>query len=170
MPKNTPFDHFSRASKTSGFTAAAFILRLFIGLEFFISGWTKIFDPEGWSAVSYLAGATGPFVELFQSMAGSVFVDYLNMYGLLLIGLALILGAFVRPASFFGFVLMVLYYFAQFEQNTINGLIDRHVIHALIFILFFFGAFGHVWGLDALFERQPRLQGRKKAWLTWFFG
>ena len=138
-------------------------LRLAMGAMFFYAGWSKIFSPEGWSAAGYLSVATGPFAEWFQAMAGSPLVDMLNMWGLLLIGIALLLGIFVRPASFFGGILMLLYYFAQFDQNVAYGYIDEHLIYFFIFVLFFFGGFGHVCGLDGVMKKCCKLKSKKWA-------
>ena len=93
-------------------------------------------------------GSTGPFAEWFQSMAGNGVISNLNVWGLTLIGVALILGFLVRPASFFGAVMMILYYIAHFEQNTAHGIIDYHLIYVVIFLLFMAGGSGSFFGLD----------------------
>jgi len=55
----------------------------------------------------YLNFATsGPFAPLFQSLAGNPVVDWLFMLGLLLLGLALILGIGVKIAGYSGALLM----------------------------------------------------------------
>ncbi len=167
MPQATPFSQFSHATRKGWFVGIGFFLRLALGWVFLSAGWAKFFA-ETWTATAYLSGATGPFAAWFQSMAGNSFVDVLNIYGQLGIGIALMIGLFVRPAAFFGFILMILYYFAQFEQNTLHGFIDEHVVYSIVFLLFFVGGFGHVWGIDGLIGRQPSLQ--KKAWSRWLFG
>ncbi len=137
-----------------------------MGAMFFYAGWSKIISGE-WSAAGYLEYATGPFATWFQSLAGSGAVDFLNMWGLLLIGIALILGVFVRTASFFGIILMVLYYLSAFDSSTAYGLIDEHVVYSFVFFLFITGGFGHIWGLDGIIERHI---SNKKSWLKAFFG
>jgi len=117
------------------------------------AGLTKLGD---WSAAGYLSGSTGPFAAFFQSLAGSVVVDMLNVWGQILIGLGLILGLLVRPASTFAAIMMILYYFAQFEQNTSHGYIDDHIVYALIFVVFMAGGVGHMFGLDGLVSRHAR--------------
>jgi thiosulfate dehydrogenase [quinone] large subunit len=156
MKAKTIFGRYSEV--TDGvFTAhSLFLLRLTIGVQFLMAGLSKFGD---WTAAGYLSGATGPFANWFQSMAGSTFVDTLNVWGLTLIGLALIFGLFVRPASFFGAILMLLYYFAQFEQNIAHGFIDQHIILILVFFVFLGGGIGHIYGVDGLLARRIRKPG-----------
>jgi uncharacterized membrane protein YphA (DoxX/SURF4 family) len=72
--------------------------------------------------------------------------DVLNMYGLLIIGLALFIGAFIRYASIGAILLLVLYYFAYppFGISILNiteghlYIVDKIFVEAmaLLFILF----------------------------------
>lgn len=167
MRKSTAFDAFAQGLSPAAFGWGVGLLRVAMGLLFFWAGWSKVIKDGGWSAAGYLQGASGPLAEWFQSLAGSPVVDVLNMWGLTLIGLALILGLLVRTASFFGILLMTLYYLAHFVDNTSHGLIDEHVVYSLVLFLFLVGGFGHVWGLDGLLER--RLDARSK-WVRVFFG
>jgi thiosulfate dehydrogenase [quinone] large subunit len=166
MRKSTAFDAFTQGSYTGAFAVAAVALRLVMGALFFYAGWSKL-TTQGWSAVGYLSHATGPFAAWFQSLAGNGVVDALNVWGLMLIGAALLTGLLVRTASAFGILLMMLYYLADFVGNTAHGLIDEHVVYALVLFAFIGGGFGHVWGLDALAQR--RLDNRFK-WTRMFFG
>jgi len=131
-------------------------LRVGLGLVFLNAGLSKMTD---WSAAGYLQGSTGPLADWFISLAGNPFVDQLNVWGLTLIGVALILGILVRPASLFGILVMALYYLSDFEGNTSHGLIDEHIIYALIFLLFLSGGIGHVFGLDGLIFARIRKKG-----------
>ncbi len=166
MRKSTAFDALAEGSYQSLAPFGAILLRLVMGLLFFFAGWAKL-TLQGWSAAGFLQNATGPFASWFQGLAGNGVVDFLNVWGLTLIGVALILGLLVRTASFFGIVLMILYYFADFVGNTAHGFIDEHVVHASILFLFIVGGVGHVWGLDALLERRidPRT-----TWAKLFLG
>lgn len=166
MRKSTAFDTFAQGSYQNFAPFAALVLRLVLGLLFLFAGWAKL-TTEGWTAAGFLQNASGPFASWFQSLAGNGFVDFLNVWGLTLIGVALILGLLVRTASFFGIVLMGLYYFADFVGNTAHGYIDEHLIVIAVLLFFLVGGFGHVWGLDALVER--RLDHRSK-WARVFFG
>ena len=117
-----------------------------------------------WSAEGYLLGSSGPLQDWFVSMAGNPVVDVLNIWGLTLIGLGLILGLLVRPAAFFGAIMMILYYLAHFESNTEHGLIEEHIILALIFVVFMAGGVGHMLGLDGVVSRSIR-KGSKWSFL-----
>ncbi len=167
MRKSTSFSLFSKAAFTDAFSWAALLLRLGFGLLFFMAGWSKLTAEGGWSAAGYLSASTGPFAEWFQSMAGSVLVDQLNIWGLLLIGLAFLLGAFMRLASLLAIILMLLYYFSGFEMNTMHGLLNEHIMYSMVFLLFMTGGFGHIWGVDAFLKRQFRKSG---GWTSWLFG
>ncbi|HCC83336.1 TPA: hypothetical protein DEP96_00640 [Candidatus Uhrbacteria bacterium] len=128
-------------------------LRIAIGLEFFWAGVSKF---GGWSAAGYLQSADGPLANFFHSLAGSGVVDALNMWGLLLIGAALILGLLVRPASIFGMLLMALYYLAHFTGNTANGYIETHIIQIAALLMFSAGGAGHIFGLNGLVANMMR--------------
>ncbi|MBI4435542.1 DoxX family protein [Candidatus Uhrbacteria bacterium] len=166
MRKSTAFDALAEGSYRGLAPFAAIVLRLVLGFLFFFAGWSKL-TTDAWSAAGFLQNATGPFATWFQSLAGNGVVDFLNMWGLTLIGLALIFGLLVRTASAFGIVLMTLYYFADFVGNTAHGLIDEHVVYAVVLFFFLVGGVGHVWGLDALLER--RLDHRT-TWAKLFLG
>ena len=110
------------------------LLRLGLGFLLFWAGWTKVINPK-WSAAGYLAGAK-TFKGLFAFFAGPGVLpvtNFLNEWGLTLVGVALILGISVRLASFFGIVLMALYYLPIFPPA--HGWIDEHIIYSLILIL-----------------------------------
>ncbi len=154
MSAKTSLQAFSQASSPRIFPLVVLLFRVTFGMLFILSAVSK-FSVANWSASAYLAHASGPFALWFQALAGNPAVDFLNLYGQLFIGLAIVFGCLIRPASFFGAILMVLYYFASFTTNIKNGWIDEHVIFVGIFLLFMFGGFGHVYGLDAWLKRQP---------------
>ena len=120
-----------------------------MGWVLFYAGVSKLFAEEAWSAAGYLSHLEGPFASWFSWMAGSGAVDWLNMLGLTLVGLALILGLFTRFAAFWGFVLMLFYYLSgyPFEHSFI---IDDHFVYMIVFLLFMTGGAGSVFGLDKM--------------------
>jgi uncharacterized membrane protein YphA (DoxX/SURF4 family) len=125
------------------------ILRVAIGWHFLYEGMSKLFLEE-WSAQSYLANATGFLSGFYHWLAGGEtlvrVVDFLNIYGLILIGLALFIGLLVRFASVGGILLLLLYYFAYppFGTSlfgTSEGhyyIFDRNLIEALLLLFFLF--------------------------------
>jgi uncharacterized membrane protein YphA (DoxX/SURF4 family) len=91
------------------------LLRIIIGWHFLYEGWVKLTSP-GWSSAGYLKFSTGPFAGLFHWMGANETIvrlsDQLNIWGLMLIGLSLMLGVLIRPAALGGIGLLALYYFA----------------------------------------------------------
>lgn len=136
---------------------ALFLLRIATGWLFFYAGITKVLDPA-WTSAGYLAGAktfTGFYQFLLQPGVLPV-VDFLNQWGLTLIGAALILGIFVRLSSAAGILLMLLYYLPilQFPYpNEHAYIVDEHIIYiTALLVLAAFNA-GKTWGLGKLFGR-----------------
>lgn len=91
------------------------VLRMLIGWHFLYEGVAKLANPL-WSSVGYLQGSQGWFSGVFTGLTANPgmlsLVDNLNQWGLVAIGLALLLGGFVRVASISGLVLLALYYLA----------------------------------------------------------
>ena len=92
------------------------ILRMLIGWHFLYEGIVKLWNPN-WSAGGYLMDSAGPFKALFYKMAGNpsllAIIDVVNVWGLVLIGLGLILGLFTRWAIIAGIVLLAFYYLSH---------------------------------------------------------
>jgi uncharacterized membrane protein YphA (DoxX/SURF4 family) len=92
------------------------VLRVAIGWHFLYEGTAKLFA-ENWTAQSFLANASGFMAGFYHWLASSPAlikaVDILNIYGLILIGLALFIGIFIRFAAISGALLMALYYFVH---------------------------------------------------------
>ena len=91
----------------------------------------------------------------------------MNEWGLTLIGIALILGIAVRFYSFFGALLMLLYYFPilQFPYpNPHSYIVDEHIIYTAAFLALAAVRAGRVWGLEnwcanlPICSRFPRLR------------
>jgi thiosulfate dehydrogenase [quinone] large subunit len=90
-------------------------LRILIGWHFLYEGLAKLVNPY-WTSAGYLAESKWWFGGLFINIAASptllTLVDYVNVWGLTLIGVCLILGALTRTATVAGIVLLALYYIA----------------------------------------------------------
>ncbi len=128
-----------------------FLVRLTLGWMFFYAGITKILAPA-WSAEGYIKGATH-FVGMFQwFLSPSVLpvINWLNMWGLTLVGVSLILGIAVRFSSLAGMMLMALYYLAALKfpyPNPHAYLVDEHIIYISVFFLLFVFHAGKSFGL-----------------------
>src|SRR3990167_8229624 len=111
--------------------AAAAALRFVLGWYMFFAGIEKVLDPS-WTASRFLMGAqTFPeFYAWFAAPAQSWWVDPLNAWGITLVGVALILGVFVRPAALAVAALMVLYYFPHVAYPFVlehGFIVEEHV-------------------------------------------
>jgi len=91
------------------------LLRVIIGWHFLYEAWVKLISP-GWTSSGYLKFSTGPLAGFFHWLGANETAvrisDQLNIWGLLLIGLALMLGVAVRPAALSGIALLAMYYLA----------------------------------------------------------
>lgn len=141
---------------------AIFFLRIVMGWAFFQGGIVKVLNPN-WTAAGFLANTPegNPFTALWLTLAGNPTIDFLNAWGLTLVGLALLLGVGVRFAAFWGAVMMIFYWAAGLTGGLFAGLpvahgwfIDDHIVYALI--LFGLGAFGagRILGLDQYIEKM----------------
>lgn len=146
-----------------------FLLRISIGWLIFYAGITKVLDPE-WSAAGFLNNAT-TFPEFFQFFATPTMLpltDFLNEWGLTLIGIALVVGVFTRISAVLGAMLMVLYYFPtlNFPYPTEHTfIVDDHLIYALLLLYIASASLTGIWGLgrwatsrSRFLSRSPRLQ------------
>jgi len=92
------------------------ILRLVIGWHFLYEGLAKLMNPN-WSSISFLLDSQGFLQDFFLNMASNpqwmYWIDLLNVWGLILIGISLILGAFDRLGTIFGILLLALYYLSH---------------------------------------------------------
>uniref|UniRef100_UPI003217F15B DoxX family membrane protein n=1 Tax=uncultured Draconibacterium sp. TaxID=1573823 RepID=UPI003217F15B len=123
------------------------IIRMAIGWHFLYEGCIKLFS-NSWSAESILNDSRSFLSGVYHWLAASsvqlAVIDFLNVWGLVLIGLALFLGMFVRWASLAGALLLVLYYFAYppFGASLLTGdgsvyIINQLSIEAAVLIFFF---------------------------------
>lgn len=142
-----------RQSQRIGLT----LLRLGLGWVFLYAGATKLLNPE-WSAAGYISNALtfGSLFEWLASPSNIVWVNFLNQWGLTLIGVALILGIFVRYASIAGIALMVLYWLPLLQFPLVGDhsyLIDDHIIYILAFVILIVFKSGRYWGFDKFLKK-----------------
>lgn len=128
------------------------LLRLALGWIFLYAGIIKVMD-KGWSAAGFLAGAkTFPeFYAWFALPSNIAWVNLINEWGLILIGVSLIIGLWTRWSSLAGIVLMILYYLPGLNFPYVGEhslLVDEHIIYILgLAIILAFRA-GRYFGLD----------------------
>ncbi len=92
------------------------VLRVLIGWHFLYEGLSKLANPD-WTSVAFLLDSEGFLSSLFHSMASDPgvlkIVDFLNIWGLILIGLGLMLGLFSRVSIIAGIALLGMYYLSH---------------------------------------------------------
>jgi thiosulfate dehydrogenase [quinone] large subunit len=152
-------------------------LRVLIGWHFFYEGIAKLTNPY-WTSAGYLAESQWWFSGLFYSLAtnSSVLgvVDFLNSWGLVLIGLGLMLGCLTRAATIGGVVLLALYYIAAppFAGYTYampaEGsylVVNKVLIELTAMVVLLAFPTGMLFGLDRLifWKRTPEHQALKQA-------
>lgn len=92
------------------------ILRMAIGWHFLYEGLNKLINPN-WSSVGFLLDSQGFLRSFFISLTSdptliNIF-DTITIWGLILIGLGLILGFLARPACIFGILLLLMFYLSH---------------------------------------------------------
>jgi len=149
------------------------LLRIFIGWHFLYEGTAKLLKPN-WSASSFLLQARGPLSGLFHWIANSPemlgYANFLNIWGLILIGLGLILGCFTRTASGAGLLLILLYYFCNppfvgyFYSLPSEGsylIINKNLVEAAALLVTLVLCGGRCYGFDQIIHKF--LAGRQSA-------
>ena len=145
-----------------------FILRLLIGWHLLYEGIAKLINP-GWSSVGFLRESQwimSGFANWVTSNSGVLnVVDFLNTWGLIAIGMGLILGLFSRVAAIFGTVLLLMYYLNNpplvgleytLPAEGNNLVINKTLIEAVaLFVLVVFPT-SHILGLDIFVNRLKK--------------
>ncbi len=92
------------------------ILRISIGWHFLYEGLVKLMNPN-WTSVGFLLDSGGFMQSFFHNLASNPdtvnIIDLFNIWGLIFIGLGLILGFLARPACVFGITLLAMYYLSH---------------------------------------------------------
>jgi thiosulfate dehydrogenase [quinone] large subunit len=153
-------------------------LRLMMGYAFLHAGLDKVLEAN-WTAGGYLSNVAAnngnPLAEVFAWMAGqSMMMHFVNVavpWGELLIGIALLAGAFTRLAAFWGAFMMAMFYFGNW--NIEHGIINGDFAYMLVFLaVAAFGA-GRIIGLDTYIE-QLEVGGtalvEKYPWMRYLLG
>lgn len=138
------------------------ILRVAIGWHLLYEGIIKLINPN-WSSVGYLMDSKGWFAGIFHSIATNPdalqVADFLNIWGLILIGLGLILGLFTRLSCYAGIALLSLYYLSHppllnatyiipSEGNYM--LINKNLIELITLAVLLLFPTGRIIGIDRL--------------------
>lgn len=138
------------------------ILRVAIGWHMLYEGIIKLMNPN-WSSVGYLMDSKGWFAGIFHSIAANPDVvqaaDFLNIWGLILIGLGLILGLFTRLSCIAGIALLALYYLSHPPLLNANYaiptegnymVVNKNIIELIALIVLLLFPTGRIIGIDRL--------------------
>jgi uncharacterized membrane protein YphA (DoxX/SURF4 family) len=147
------------------------LVRIAIGWHFLYEGIVKLFITD-WSSASYLENSRWIFSGVFQGIAANPgllnLADFLMIWGLILIGLGLMLGAFTRIATWSGIFILTLFYVAYppfvgldygVPAEGMYLIVNKNLIELLALILLTRFSTGHIFGLD----RYYRIFKKEKA-------
>jgi thiosulfate dehydrogenase (quinone) large subunit len=140
-------------------------LRILIGWHFLYEGIVKLVNPN-WSSIGFLLDSKGFLAGFFQSLTENPsvlnVVDFLNIWGLILIGISLMFGIFTRLGVAAGAVLLAFYYVSHppFPSLTYAApsegnylIVNKTLIEmAALLVLFVFPS-GKIAGLDRLIHK-----------------
>ncbi len=142
------------------------VLRVLIGWHFLYEGLAKLANPN-WTSIGYLMDSQGFmadfFIDLASNPAAVPVVDFLNIYGLMAIGLGLILGLFTPVALVSGIVLLAMYYLSHppfvglqyslpMEGNYL--VVNKVLIELVAMVVLLIYPTGRVIGIDRLIFKR----------------
>lgn len=140
-------------------------LRILLGWYFLYEGIVKIANPD-WSSFGYLMDSQGAFAGIFHSMAAKAnvvaIVDWLNKWGLVMIGLGLMVGFLTQLALFFGMLLLIMYYCSHPALAGITYLmpqegsylwVNKTLLEIVTMALLLAFPTGHLAGIDRLVSK-----------------
>ena len=138
------------------------VLRVLIGWHILYEGVSKLINPY-WSSAAYLLDSKWIFSGLAKTIVSNptllTISDYVNMWGLTLVGLCLLLGVFSRQAALSGMVFISLYYFfappflgLEYSRPGEGSyiIVNKNLIETCaLFVLYHFPT-SHLIGLDCI--------------------
>jgi len=140
-------------------------LRLLIGWHLLYEGFSKLLIPN-WSSIGFLGESKwilAGFSKWIIANPGVLnAVDFLNTWGLIAIGLGLILGLFTKPAAISGAILLFIYYLSnppliglEYSVPTEGNylIISKTLIEAVALVLLAVFPTGSFAGLDILLQQ-----------------
>lgn len=141
------------------------VLRWLIGWHLMYEGIAKLLNPY-WTSAGFLAASDGPLSSLYVWLASSpgrlMAVDALNKWGLVLLGLALILGIFTRWATMASVLLLALYYLGNppfvgsVSAAPVEGsylIVNKTLIELAALVVLLWFPTGQIVGLDSWLTR-----------------
>ena len=149
-------------------------LRILIGWHILYEGFSKLLNPS-WSSSGFLSESKwilSGFSHWIVSHAGVLnIVDILNTWGLIAIGIGLILGLFTRVAAISGAILLIIYYLnnppligMEYSVPTEGSylIVSKTLIEAVALVVLAVFPSGSFAGLDILVFRFRKLKNNTK--------
>jgi thiosulfate dehydrogenase [quinone] large subunit len=159
-------------------------LRIVMAWVFLQAGLSKLFegglaDPLAWSSTGFLQNAiaeANPLHGLFLFFADyAAIVDPMVVFGQILIGLALLFGAFFRFAALMGAIQLSLFWTAAWQGGLMAGFPVAHgyfVDSSFVYMLLLFGlgawGAGRILGVDRVLEETELVENT--PWLRYVLG
>ena len=150
------------------------LLRILIGWHFLYEGLAKLFNPY-WTSADFLLQSKWIFSSLFKALAASPtilkIVDWLNIWGLILIGLALMFGFAEKVACWTGAIFLFLYYLAtppfsgysySIPQEGSYVIVNKNLIELVALLVLNVFHTSRVYGLDYFFFRKKQAPSIQK--------
>ena len=141
-------------------------LRVLIGWHFLYEGISKVINPY-WSSAAYLLDSKWIFSGIANAIVSNptllTISDYVNMWGLTLVGFSLMLGFFSKQGSIGGIILIMMYYlFAPpllgLEYGKPNEgsylIVNKNLIEACALWIVYVFPTSNVIGLDRLMQKS----------------
>lgn len=145
-------------------------MRIAMGWLMLYAGVTKVMNPE-WTAAGYAKSAKtlGSLYTWFAASGNIDWINFVNKWGLTLLGVSLILGIGVRLSSSLGVILMFSYYLPVLDFPYVGDhsfLVDEHIIYMLVLVFFALTRAGRYYGLEDWFSRTflAKLPRFRKVW------
>ena len=146
------------------------LLRILVGWHFLYEGISKLSIP-GWSSSAYLMQSkwllAGFFHWIIAHPTALAITDFLNIWGLILIGLGLFVGMLTRVASISGILLLLMYYIANppfmgsgTPAEVNYYIVNLNLIEAGILVVFASIKQDYLWSFDRMLNQM--MQKRKE--------
>jgi thiosulfate dehydrogenase [quinone] large subunit len=147
-------------------SAILITLRFLIGWHILYEGFAKLINPN-WSSLGFLKESQWILSGFAKWITSNPIVlnmvDFLNTWGLIAIGLGVILGLFFRVAAISGALLLLIYYLNcpplvgieyTLPTDGNNLIVDKTLIEAVALLVLALFPTSKIFGIDSLFCKR----------------